>query len=225
MISKEERQLVYKSLRFLDDLSKQEQELIIGNIQKVKYEKGSNIYGGIGTCNGIMMTKSGRLRTYILSENGKDVTLYRLEEGDMCVLSASCVLNNITFDVHIDAEEDSEILLVDLVNLDRIGHNIYVENFMLKETVTRFSDVMWAMEKILFLKLDERLGVFLLDEIARNKSDIIIQTHEQIAKHLGSAREAVSRMLNNFVKEGFVELSRGEVKVKDEKALLKLVGR
>ncbi len=222
MISKEEIQVVYKSLTFFDKLSRQEQAQIMENVRKVAYKKGENAHGGINTCHGIMIPKSGSLRVYILSENGKEVTLYRLEEGGVCVLSASCILNNITFDVHIDAEEDSEILLVDLGKMDTISRNMYVENFLLKETVGRFSDVMWAMEKILFLKLDERLAVFLLDEIARNKSNIISQTHEQIAKHLGSAREAVSRMLSNFAREGLVELSRGELTIKNKQALREL---
>ncbi len=222
MMNKDEIEIIYNTLSFLDKLSLSKQELILHNTKKVIYEKGENVHGGKAICGGILIPKSGCLRTYLLSESGKEVTLYRLEEGDICVLSASCVLSDITFDVHIDADMDSEVLIIDLAAMEKINKHIYVENVLLKETVTRFSDVMWAMEKILFLKLDERLAVFLLDEIARNGSETIIQTHDQIAKHLGSAREAVSRMLSNFAKEGMVELSRGVVKVKDKEALRKL---
>lgn len=223
MLDSEEIDYLYKSLTFLNKLTSEEQELVIKNIRKVKYKKGDNIHGGINTCEGILIIKSGRIRTYMLSEKGKEVTLYLLAPEDICVLSASCVLNNITFDVHIDVEVDSEVFILDLESIDIIVKNIYVENFLLNEAITRFSDVMWAMEKIVFLKFDQRLAVFLLDEIARNNSDIIIQTHEQIANHLGTAREVVSRMLNYFSREGIVELSRGEIKVNNKNALRLLI--
>lgn len=214
---------LYNSLTFLNKLTIEEQELVRQNTRKVKYKQGDNIHGGINHCEGILIIKSGCIRTYLLSDKGKEVTLYLLEEGEVCVLSASCILNNITFDVHIDVEEDSEVFILDLEGIEKISKNIYVENFLLNEAVTRFSDVMWAMEKIIFLKFDQRLAIYLLDHISRNSSDIIIQTHEQIANHLGSAREVVSRMLSYFSREGIVKLSRGEIKVEDKDALRELI--
>lgn len=223
MLNNEEIDYLYNSLTFLNKLTSEEQELVIKSVRKVQYEKGKNIHGGTNTCEGVLIIKNGCVRTYILSEKGKEVTLYLLEEEDICVLSASCVLNNITFDVHIDVEVESEIFILDLEDIDKIVNNIYVENFLLNEAIARFSDVMWAMEKILFLKFDQRLAVFLLDETSRNNSNLIIQTHEQIANHLGTAREVVSRMLNYFSREGIVELSRGEVKINNKEALRKLI--
>lgn len=223
VLNNEEIKLLYDSLTFLEKLKLEEQELILENVRRVKYKQGENIHGGLNTCAGLLILKSGRIRTYLLSEEGREVTLFLLNQGDICVLSASCVLNHITFDVHIDGEIDSEILLVDLEAIDEVAKNIYIENFMLNEAVMRFSDVMWAMEQILFLKFDQRLSIFLLDEVSRNNSDIIEQTHEQIARHLGSAREVVSRMLNYFSKEGLVELSRGIVHIKDKSALREII--
>ena len=223
MLDNEEIDYIYNSLTFLNKLTHEEQELVIKNIRKVEYSKGDNIHGSTNDCEGILIIKSGCIRTYMLSEKGKEVTLYLLEPKDVCVLSASCVLNNITFDVHIDVEVDSQVFILDLEAIDKIVKNIYVENFLLNEAVTRFSDVMWAMEKIVFLKFDQRLAVFLLDETSRNNSNLIIQTHEQIANHLGTAREVVSRMLNYFSREGIVELSRGEVKINNKDALRKLI--
>lgn len=223
MLNNEEINYLYNSLTFLNKLTSEEQELVISNVRKVQYSKGDNIHGGINTCEGILIIKSGRIRTYMLSEKGKEITLYLLEPEDICVLSASCVLNNITFDVHIDVEVDSEVFILNLEAINKIVKNIYMENFLLNEAITRFSDVMWAMEKIVFLKFDQRLAVFLLDEISRNNSNIIIQTHEQMANHLGTAREVVSRMLKYFSREGIVELSRGEVKVNDKEALRRLI--
>jgi len=151
------------------------------------------------------------LRTYILSEDGRDITLYRLGPDEICILSASCILENITFDVHIDAEKDCEVLLVKSSVFQQIcNENIYAENFSYKSMIDRFSDVMWAMQQILFMSFDKRLTIFLLDEVARTGSNTIVMTHEQIAKYVGSAREVVSRMLKYFENEGYVNLSRGK---------------
>ncbi len=214
---------IYKTLTFWDKLNEKEQALILSNMISVKYRHGENIHSGENDCIGIILIKSGELRTYILSEDGREITLYRLVKGDICILSASCILKNITFDVHIDAEHDSEVLLINSNVFQQIcNENIYAENFSYKTIADRFSDVMWAMQQILFMSFDKRLATFLLDELSKNDSDSILLTHEQIAKYMGSAREVVSRMLKYFENEGLVELSRGGVKVIDKKSLRKL---
>ena len=223
MMENKDIAFIRETLTFWDKLNIQEQALILNNIISVKYRQGENIHSGENDCVGILLIKSGELRTYILSEDGREITLYRLVKGDVCILSASCILKNITFDVHIDAEHDSEVLLLNSNIFQQICNgNIYAENFSYKAVVDRFSDVMWAMQQILFMSFDRRLAIFLLDELSKNGSDSILLTHEQIAKYVGSAREVVSRMLKYFEKEGFVELSRGGVKIVDKKSLREL---
>ena len=158
-----------------------------------------------------------------MSEDGREITLYRLFKGDVCILSASCVLEAITFDVYIDAEEDTEALLIDAAAFrDLARQNIYVQNFGYQITTSNFSDVMWAMQQILFMGADKRLAIFLIDESSKNETDTISMTHEQIARLMGSAREVVSRMLKYFETEGMVKLSRGSVTITDRKKLRKL---
>jgi CRP/FNR family transcriptional regulator len=214
---------IREALPFWNKLSTQEQQLILNNVANVHYNQGENIHRGENDCIGMLLLISGELRTYILSEDGREITLYRLMPGDICVLSASCILQSITFDVHIDAELDSEILLINSTVFQKLCTNIYVENFSYKMAVDRFSDVMWAMQQILFMRFDKRLAIFLLDETARIGTDSLSVTHEQIAKYMGSAREVVSRMLKNFENEGLVELSRGGIKILDKKKLRELI--
>ena len=85
-----------------------------------------------------------------------------------------------------------------------------VKIFSLEAALGRFSDVMWVMQQILFMSMDKRLAIFLLDEIAKNGDATVKLTHEQIAKYMGSAREVVSRMLKYFSVEGIIAVSRGE---------------
>ena len=204
---------------FWDRIAETEREYICLNSQALTYPRGTNIHGG-SECSGVILVRSGSLRLYILSEEGKDVTLYRLHRGDMCMLSASCVLEAITFDVFIDAEEDSECYVISGPAFAAVSERCpLVKIFALETAVGRFSDVMWVMQQILFMSMDKRLAVFLADETARTGSDTVALTHEQIARYNGSAREVVSRMLKYFANEGIAELSRRGVKILDKKRL------
>lgn len=216
---------IFKSyFSFWDKLSENEKELLTENSSFLKYEKGTNIHNGENTCIGVMLVKSGTLRTYMLSEEGKEITLYRLYEGDLCILSASCVLRQITFDVLIDAETDCEVIVTSSsVFSELCKNNIYAECFAYKQTAARFSDVMWAMQQILFMSFDKRLAVFLTDELSKTEGDTIRLTHEQVAKYMGSAREVVTRMLKYFSNEGIVKLSRGGIEIIDKKKLRKMI--
>ncbi len=205
---------------FWDKLNDSQRELFSQGMMSVSYKKGENVHGSKGECTGAVIVKSGALRAYMLSEDGREITLYRLFPGDICMLSASCVLETITFDVFVDAEEDSDCYIFNPVIFSRLSNeNVYVENFALRMATERFSDVMWTMQQILFMSFDKRLAVFLIDELAKTGGDTVSLTHEQIAKYIGSAREVVSRMLKYFAAEKIVTLSRGGVKVIDKKRL------
>ncbi|MEG2001047.1 MAG: Crp/Fnr family transcriptional regulator [Evtepia sp.] len=220
MLTNSDLSFLTSTLTFWDKLNTDDQSRILESTSPIVYHEGDNIHSGENDCIGVILVKRGVLRTYLLSENGKEVTLYRLYAGECCILSASCLLKNITFDVHIDAECESEILLIRSSVFSELSQtNIYVENFSYKVAVDRFSDVMWAMEQILFMSFDRRLAIFLLDEMAKTNSDTIHLTQEQIAKYVGSAREVVSRMLKYFAQEGMVSISRGGVKVLNKTAL------
>ena len=214
---------VYKELfPFLSEISMNEREYICQNSIATTYLKGTNIHDG-SECSGVIFVCSGCLRVYIMSEEGKEITLYRLHRGDMCMLSASCVLQAITFDVLIDAEDNSECYVISGPAFAKISaQNPKIKIFSLETAVSRFSDVMWVMQQIFFMSMDKRLAIFLLNESIRINSDVIPFTHAQIASYMGSAREVVSRMLKYFSNEGIVEVSRKGVKIVDKKRLRSL---
>ncbi len=208
-----------ESFPFWDKISEDEKNYICQNSFALSYPKGTTIHDGT-ECSGVFFVRSGCLRVYIMSDEGKDVTLYRLHSGDMCMLAASCVLQTITFDVLIDAEENSECYIVSGLAFASVSeNNPDIKIFALETAVNRFSDVMWVMQQILFMSMDKRLAIFLLDESTRTGSDVITLTHEQIAKYMGSAREVVSRTLKYFSSEGIVEVSRKGVRILDMKRL------
>ena len=169
------------------------------------------------------MVIAGRLRAFMISEQGREVTLFHVGPGECCVLAASCILPMITFDIALDAAEDSDLLVIDSQTFGALAQdNIHAEAFTYRQATERFSDCMWVMQQVLFMGLDARLAIWLLDEAARGGSPRIAATHDEIARHLGSAREAVSRMLKYFAREGLVRLSRGAVEIVDARRLRQL---
>lgn len=211
---------VYRTIfPFWDTIEDHEREFICTNSRALSYPKGTVIHDG-NTCSGVIMVRKGCLRVYMMSENGKDITLYRLHDGDMCMLSASCVLQTITFDVLVDAEADSECYIIGGPAFASVAeHNPQIRIFALETAVSRFSDVMWVMQQVLFMSMDKRLAIFLYEETARLSSDTVNLTHEQIAKYIGSAREVVSRMLKYFANESIIESSRKGIRILDRKKL------
>ena len=213
-------QLFEDTFPFWERLPEQDRETLCRSSQRISFGKGATIHNGTN-CTGVILIKTGSLRLYILSEDGKEITLYRLFPGDLCIFSASCVLDTITFDVFIDAEENSDCVVVGGCAFEDMSRRIpEVKIFALETALSRFSDVMWVMQQILFMSMDKRLAIFLLDEMAKTGSDTIKLTHEQIAKYMASAREVVTRMLKYFVSEGLVETSRSQgIKILDKKRL------
>lgn len=211
-------------LPFWDKLTDFQKQNISKNIIIKKYKKGDIVHSHGEECIGMILILDGELRTYIMSDEGKEVTLYRLFTSDICILSADCLINSITFDTHIEATKESEILIIGLPILSSLlKDNIYVENFAYKLISSRFSDAMWSIEQILFMGFDHRLAIFLIDESIKNNSVVINLTHEEIAKYIGSAREVVSRMVKYFQSEGILKLSRGTIEIIDMDKLRKLL--
>ena len=214
--------LFEKTFPFWNKLSTVDKETMCRTAHQVQFKKGTNIHDG-NECTGVILVKSGSLRLYILSEDGKEITLYRIFPGEMCMLSASCVLETVTFDVFVDSEENSDCVVIGGCIFEDLSRRMSdVKIFALESALSRFSDVMWVMQQILFMSMDKRLAIFLIDESAKRGSDVISLTHEQIAKYMGSAREVVSRMLKYFSSEGIVEVSRGGIKIIDKKRLREL---
>ena len=207
---------------FWEKLTEKDQALLCDNTAEVAFEKEQPLHDNLG-CSGLFIVQSGRLRIYILSEDGKEITLYRLSRGELCMLSASCVLQSITFDVYVEAEEPSVCYRVSSAAFGDISERVpEVKIYALEIAVSRFSDVMWIMQQIVFMSMDKRLAIFLTDELQHTGGDTVIMTHEQIAKHLGSAREVVTRLLRHFANDGIVEVSRKGITVKDKPRLRRM---
>lgn len=217
------REFFKKAFPFWEKISEDERKIILTGSSLIKYQNGQNIHDST-ECTGVLVVKTGQLRVYMVSPEGKEITLYKLNPYDVCMLSAACILNNIRFEVMVDAEKESEVYLINPYKYKELkDKNIIVEQFTNSVINSSFSEAMWIMEQIVFMSFDKRLAIFLLEQSDSVKNDTLVLTHDYIAKNMGTAREVVSRMLKYFQTEGMVSLSRGTIILTDKVKLRKLL--
>ncbi len=203
---------------FYKDLKEEERRLVRENLREYTFNRGAQVYNG--ECTGLLYVESGRLRVYTLSETGREITLYRITEGGICLFSASCALHGVNFDVFAVAETQVRLLLIPAEIYKKLSErSIAVSAFTNELMARRFSEVMWVLDEVLNKKFDARLASLLLKEEEYAGTADLKVTHEQLAAHLGTVREAVSRMLKYFESEGLLELSRGTIRISDPEGL------
>ncbi len=214
-----------KHLPFWGRLSPADQSLVFNTCSACVYAPGEIILSRDRECSGLVLVKSGQLRAFFESEDGKEITLYRLLSGDICILTASCVLKNITFEVTLEVEKNSEVLFIPAVTWGNLaGRNPDVKEFSMELVNERFSEVMWVMEQMVSKNMGQRVAAFLLEQSTLENSETLFLTHETIAKNLGTAREVISRILKYLENDGFLKLSRGQIILTDRKKLRELGG-
>lgn len=204
-------------------LSPEDQDRLLQQATMRKVKKGTLIHRGGEDCIGLLVVKSGQLRAYMTSEDGREITLYRLFERDICLFTASCIMNSIQFDIMIATEKDSEFYIIPSSFYKQLmERNVAVANYTNEIMSSRFTDVMWLMEQVMWKSFDKRLAAFLLEESVIENTRQLKITHEKIAAHLGTAREVVTRMLKYFQTEGAVLLTRGSIEITNPKRLQQL---
>ena len=209
---------------FWDKLTNEQKEKLAEVSHPLSVKAGTVVHNGSMDCLGLLLINSGQLRVYTLSEEGREVTLYRLFELDICLFSASCVMPSVQFEVVIEAEKDADLIVIpSCLFKNLMEDSAPVANYANQLISSRFSEVMWLMDQIMWRSFDKRLAAFLLEESQLEETGCLKITHEKIANHIGSAREVVTRMLRYFQGEGMVNLSRGIVELTDVKALQNLI--
>ena len=207
-----------------NQLTPAQQRLILDNLTERSVKKGALLHSGGTGCTGLLLVRSGRLRAYILSDEGREVTVYRLLDRDLCLFSASCMLRSAQFDITIEAEKDTDLWIIPAEIYRKImEESAPAANYTNEIMAGRFSEVMWLMEQVMWQSMDRRVAAFLLEEASIEGSNRLHITHESIANHLGTHREVVTRMLRYFQSEGMVKLARGTVEITDEEKLRQII--
>jgi CRP/FNR family transcriptional regulator len=205
-------------------LNSSQKTRLLDNLIMRTVEKGTIIHSGSINCTGLLLVKTGQLRAYMISEEGREITLYRLFDYDMCLFSAYCIMRSIEFEIIIEAEKDTDLWVIPAeIYKNIMDESAAVANFTNEVMGTRFTDVMWLIEQIMWKSLDKRLAKFLYEETLIEENNKLNITHEAIANHIGSHREVITRMLRHFQNDGIVKLSRGLIEIVDEEKLSSLI--
>ena len=206
-----------------DRLEPDQQARLLSSARPRTVTRGTVLHSGDADCAGLLLVRSGQLRAYIRSDEGREITIYRLFDRDLCLFSASCILRSIQFAVTIQAERDTDLWVLPAeVYQELMAASAPLANYTNELMASRFSEVMWLMEQVMWKSLDKRVAAFLLEEASIEGSSVLKITHEAIANHLGTHREVITRMLRYFQSEGMVRLSRGMVRLLDEDRLRQL---
>lgn len=161
-------------------------------------------------CSGIPLVLEGRARVYKLSESGREITLYRVEPGDSCILTASCIMSGVEFPAFVSTETKVVAIVIPPAVFRRWVNKYDVwSQFLWRLLSSRFAEVISLVEEVAFQRVDKRTADYLLD--LADAEGKIKKTHQDIAADLGSSREVISRILKDFEHKGLITLSRGEI--------------
>jgi len=214
MLSEEIYQnLIENDLSFLDTNNKSLVEKILRYASIVSLPKDTLIFDEGSSTNNLAVIISGKVRVYKLAESGREITIYRINKGESCILTISSILSNLTYPARAVVEEDVEALIVpsdifkELVNKDENWRN-----FTFGLMNARFANVITVVEEVAFRRMDERILEFIIQTFESKGSELSI-THQEIAYELGTYREVVSRILKDFEKSGLVVLARNKINI------------
>lgn len=212
-------------IAFYEDLTDDEKILVGDNVSIRSYSKDEIIHSHNGACIGLIHVISGGIRVGIYSEEGRWITLYKLSEGDTCVVSAACVLHEIRFESAMVASDDTSVLILNSQTLAKlVESNLKVKCYSYEVATKRFSSALFVLQEMILTGFDRRLARYLLAEYKRTGSRELRMTQESIATEVNSAREVVARMLRQFALEDLVEVSRGIITIRNEEGLSDIAG-
>jgi CRP/FNR family transcriptional regulator len=175
------------------------------------------------TCDELLLVERGHLRVFKTSATGREITLYRVRAGDACVISMSVVLSGSLYPAHVEAPVASEVVAISasvfrhLFETERAVQGAFV-----RELGSVLTQMMGLVAEVAFRKVDQRLARWLLEESRRSGAKEISVSHEELATHLGTAREVVSRLVENFKDDGYISTERRQISVLDRGALSKI---
>lgn len=223
MTKEEIRKEMETYLPYWKELKKDEQEKILQTVTFHHAKKGTIVHRAGQDCVGLLVLVKGQFRSYIVSEEGKEITVFRLYERDMCLFSVSCFMRNIDFDLWVEAKEDTDYWVMDADTYEMLlKKSMPVLAYTNELLSARFSDVMWMVDQIMNKSVDNRLAAFLIQEANEKDTNEVLVTHDRIARELGTAREVVSRTLKYLNQEGLISSGRGRVKIQNYKGLYQL---
>jgi len=189
--------------------------------QKAFYARipqGHDVFVEGDRADAIALLISGVVRVYKIGETGREITLYRFGNGESCILTANAILSQENFPAIATVEKEAEAVMVPAeVFRDWVRRYDLWREFVFDLLSARLSSVMAVVEEVAFHRMDDRVAAFLSERLAQ--SDLLQITHQEIAAELGSSREVISRILEDFSALGMINVSRGTITLLNRESL------
>ncbi len=203
----------FKIFPFFEDLNSQDMDKLTTYSVLRKLPKGQLMMGDNGRCNGVPLLLSGTLRLFRVAENGREINVYNVHEGELCVLAAICTLADFEYDFSAQAKEDCELAVLPPESFRQLmSESDVFKNYIFAALADKLVASLRAIEMLNFSSIEDRLSDYLYYNA--DESNIVSATHEMMARDIGSSREVVSRQLKKFEKQGLLEIKRGKVQLK-----------
>ncbi|MBS4031225.1 MAG: Crp/Fnr family transcriptional regulator [Clostridiales bacterium] len=222
-----DKRLIYDQIKslypFMEFFNSDQEKLFIANMFNRHYSPGSILMEHGVSCNDIFFILEGSLRVSGISEEGREVVLYRIHKGDFCLMKAYSIMTETDFPAVAQVETKTEVIALPAkIFKDILSENPQLQNFIFTSSLHRLKDVIGVLESITFIGIKQRLAKLLILLATQRSSHTLKITHEQIALEIGSSREVISRTLKNFGDASVVQLSRGQIQILSLDSLKKI---
>lgn len=186
----------------------------IEHAKPMQVESDTTLFSGAATCNNFMFILEGTIRIYQTAADGREITLYRVEAGDLCILSLNSLLKKKSFNAIAVTESPVKALALTSDNFKNImSSSAMFRDYVINILTERLCETIYMVQDTAFNHLNMRLACMLGSLFERNKGNILKVTHQEIAFELGTTREVISRILKDFERQNCVTLSRGQIKL------------
>ena len=183
---------------------------------------GTTVFTSGAACENYLLVIDGSVRVQMVSENGREIVLYRVENGQTCIMTTTCLMSHENYTAEAITETDVNAVIIPAQTFHKlIDCSTVFRTFVFSSYSTRLADLLMLVDEVAFHRIDVRLAKFLSERMGGQS--LLKTTHQELAVELGSAREVISRQLKDFENRGWVKLSRGQVEVTDLKALTNLM--
>lgn len=219
----EKRAILEQVLPFWEELTGEQQMLLENSARTGHFDRKQTLFNPLKKDSGLKIVCKGQMRVSMLSARGGEILLYQLREKEICVLSILSLMKQFTWNIYVEAEKDSIIMTIPEKEYLWVSEeNPAVKAYNQKIIIQRMGEVIEITSRIAMATIEERLADLLLRYQSQEVSEVLLLTHEGIAKDMGTAREVISRTLKQFQNQGLVELGRGKITILDAEGIRKI---
>jgi len=188
--------------------------LVLESLRYREMESGTTILREGQVCSNVPFVLEGAIRVFKTAESGREITLYRIEAGQSCILSTGCGKALAFFPATVITEKATSAAFMPSDMVRRLfAEGPSFRDFILEQYSSRMAEVMELVEEVAFRRVDERLAQWIQEQCSANPSGLVVATHQELADHVGTSREVVSRILKDWEQRKALEISRGSLKL------------